>query len=917
MKLFYNPSFTGNAYVDFEKAPVLFDAKIVNTAGLCRIIKLHAGICSEVKDYGTRFVDYYAAMKKFMAKNPENVMAASFEVDKLNTAKKCLEWRDTLAAAGWTVASPAPTERMKVLAGVEEFFHDKSAGEELLDIIAQIEGGCRLPELEIQTSFYYEDFNPAEVRLLKGLIERGVSFSAKEEEQENNNIARIHTVLKGEEGVTLDPNDDSFEIWNFVEKDEAIKYLSLLDANDFDVWINGDNKEFDNWQKLEGKKLSGSEMSGIPQTAELLTIGLTVFERPLNVYNIVEWLNTSINPLPKGLRKKLARTICESGGYYNDACRGTINDYLKIYPDSKKRIEEFLPDINSPYFKETEIGVEAIKTFVQNLRSWCAQKIALNKDEDAAIDQLGYVINQTDTLLLLLDELGSDAIPYSDIELMASVIVNNVTMRQYSAQAGCKNIINSYSDFCDAAEKTIWCDFYQNGNAGKLTYSFLSPLESEKLREFLPLWEKAKEQAYNRKLILTPFSKTRKKLVLVTLDKIGSAPAPKSPLYIQLEKYFANKEKPNDFSKNLLKPFVKEKKLDDSLYKVQKKIDNRMESDQEFVEIKNTDYIKKNWSDHQSSSSLEKLIPYPLDYVIDKYVCFSENDLAELSDTSKTKGNVAHKIIQFLFSPEEDVKDSGTAAYIQKQIDNHFEIIFEKTVQSEGAVLLIKDNKLELQQFKKQLRNSIEELLKGIKENNLHVIACEKPIGYQKARDTKEVLCHGTIGNLDIKGFVDMVLSDQKGNLYIFDFKWTSAPYRYVCKLQENKSVQLCLYKELIAKELKTDVKAVAYFLMPDAQFISTQDLKENTNLKQVFVIPERRNKDLLKEVQHSYDYRKDEIFSGRLEENSGWEKDYISYEQEIEHLELMPMEYYENKQNHTITKNAPYEDIGLIKGRK
>ncbi|WP_039924727.1 hypothetical protein, partial [Treponema sp. JC4] len=610
MKLFYNPSFTGNVYVDLEKSPVLFDAKIVNTAGLCGIIRLHAGICSEVKDYGTRFVDYYAAMKKFMAKNPENVMSASFEVDKLNTAKKCLEWRDTLAAAGWTGDSPAPTERMKVLAGVEEFFHDKSAGEELLELIAQVEGGCRLPELEIQTSSYYEDFNPAEVRLLKALIERGVSFSAKEEESEINNIARIHSVLKGEEGVTLDTNDDSFEIWNFAEKDEAIKYLSLLDANDFDVWINGDNKEFDNWQKLEGKKTSGSEISGIPQTAELLAIGLTIFERPLNIYNIVEWLNTSINPLPEGLRKKIARTICESGGYYNDACRNTINDYLKTYPDSKDKLEKFLPDINSPYFEESDVEVAAIKTFVQNLRAWCTQKISLNKDGDAAIDQLGYVINQADTLLLLLDELGSDAIPYSDIELIASVIATNVTMKQYSAQAGCKNIINSYADFCDAAGKAIWCDFYQNGNAGKLTYSFLSPIEKEAFQETFSLWNTLNERDYLRKLLLTPFAKTKKKLVLVTIDKIGSAPAPKSPVYIQLEKYFADKEKRNDFSKNLLKPFVKEKTLDSALYKSIRKIDNRMESDQEFVEIKNTDFIKDNWSEYQSSTSLESLIPH-------------------------------------------------------------------------------------------------------------------------------------------------------------------------------------------------------------------------------------------------------------------------------------------------------------------
>nr|MCR5766314.1 hypothetical protein [Treponema sp.] len=517
MKLFYNPSFTGNAYVDFEKTPVLFDAKVVNTAGLCGIIRLHAGICSEVKDYGTRFVDYYSAMKKFMAKNPKNTMAASFKIDSLNTAKKCLEWRDTLAAAGWTKASPAPTERMKVLSGVEEFFDDKSAGEELLELIAQVEGGCTLPELEIHTSSYYKDFSPAEVRLLNALIERGVTFKADDKKLESNNISKVLSILEGGKGIKLDSNDESFEIWKFAERDEAIKYLSLLDVSDFDVWINADNKEFDNWQKLEGKKTSGSEISGIPQTAELLAIGLTMFERPLNLYNIVEWLNTSINPLSDYFRKKLAEKICKSGGYYNDGCRAFINKQIEEYPDLNEKIEKFLPDINQPYFEETDVEVAAIKAFVQNIRKWCAQKIALNKVGDAAVDQLGYVINQADTLLLLLEEIGETAIPYSSIEAMSSIIVNNVSMKQYSAQAGCKNIINSYADFCDEADKTIWCDFYQSGDSGKLTYSFLSPIEKEAFQESFSLWDTLKERDYLRKLLLTPFSKTKKKLVLVTI----------------------------------------------------------------------------------------------------------------------------------------------------------------------------------------------------------------------------------------------------------------------------------------------------------------------------------------------------------------------------------------------------------------
>ena len=127
-----------------------------------------------------------------------------------------------------------------------------------------------------------------------------------------------------------------------------------------------------------------------------------------------------------------------------------------------------------------------------------------------------------------------------------------------------------------------------------------------------------------------------------------------------------------------------------------------MESDQEFVEIKNADYIKKNWPDHQSYSSLETLIPHPLDYVISNYAKFTTNDVDAIKDVSTTTGSVAHKIIEILFSPKEGVKDSGTPAYIRKQIDQRFDEVFAQTVQSEGAILLVKENKLELQKFKKQ-----------------------------------------------------------------------------------------------------------------------------------------------------------------------------------------------------------------------
>lgn len=191
MKLFYNPAFTGGAYVDFSKSPVLFDAKLVNTAGLCKVLRLHEGLRSCEKDYGARFVDYYAAMKKFMEKNPGNVFVV-----------------------------------------LKNFLMTNVRAKNFGSLLRRFVVAVRCLSLSL-------------LFLL---------------------ITRIF-VLQGKAGIELDTSDDSFEIWNFAERDEAVKYLSLLDAEDFDVWINADNKEFDNWQKLEGKRLSGSKISGIPHTA--------------------------------------------------------------------------------------------------------------------------------------------------------------------------------------------------------------------------------------------------------------------------------------------------------------------------------------------------------------------------------------------------------------------------------------------------------------------------------------------------------------------------------------------------------------------------------------------------------------------------------------------------------------------------
>ena len=119
------------------------------------------------------------------------------------------------------------------------------------------------------------------------------------------------------------------------------------------------------------------------------------------------------------------------------------------------------------------------------------------------------------------------------------------------------------------------------------------------------------------------------------------------------------------------------------------------------------------------------------------------------------------------------------------------------------------------------------------------------------------------------------------------------------------------MYKELVEQENHRKVKAIAYYLLPLAKFVSTSNLRGAINLSHILTESERAGKDLLKEIQNSYKYRKEEILSGKLEETSGWAKEDITYEQQRDDLGLLPMDYYDN------AKTGPYNPIAVIKGRK
>ena len=234
-----------------------------------------------------------------------------------------------------------------------------------------------------------------------------------------------------------------------------------------------------------------------------------------------------------------------------------------------------------------------------------------------------------------------------------------------------------------------------------------------------------------------------------------------------------------------------------------------------YVTFNALDKIK--WPNHESYSSLENLIYHPLDYFMSSILNLYPVGVAEMNKISSTMGTVAHRAIEVIFSKKSDVEGSGTPEYIENILKERGDEIIEDVIKEKGAILLIDENKNQTLIFKNELKECLKKLLEVIKENSLVVYATENRFsGVDVALKD----------NTPINGSVDMVLENRDGDLYIFDFKWSSFFSYYRDRICENLSIQLELYKRVLEKETNKKVVVVAYVLLPSLSIFTSSDLK-------------------------------------------------------------------------------------------
>ena len=683
-----------------------------------------------------------------------------------------------------------------------------------------------------------------------------------------------------ENSVTLKPDDDSFLVYEFDDEHSANEYLSFNKMDDIDVWINPDNKQMDNWLYRMGQPLTGSSSSvGRPQILELFRMGISLFRSPLDIRILVAWLQAGNHPLPPSFRNDLVWTVMRTGGYRNAYCGKIVKDYIDgvyVYLDDEQKklsVEEqnslrkkgekerrelvgiFLPpDKDAP--EEDEVDVEMLRKFATRLGGWAKSQMTLSlKKADGQIlaEQYSQLCSRAEALCKLLDTLGgSKKVKSGTLDAWIRIICKmdeggSVTF----AEQGCRDVISGPEKILSCAGKTLWMNM-EVADRPSDPLDFLYPSELRELEDLklLPYrWEEEMRDAWRWNSLLTPFLRTRGRLVLVRCLHREGTSAQKPPLIVRLERQISN------FGDIVRHPQIEDKVEVTPLEKPVPK-----------GEMTAAPVDKSLFPGYCSVTSLDKLIFHPFEYLMESVLTIKPE--AALSKVNIVKGNVAHGVIEALFAPRNG-KTTATAAEIEARINKEYGGVFNRLVEGEGAVLKLKEKRFECGVFRERLRSCLDSLVAILEVNGLAVVECE----------------HSLPPSDGMGGRLDMVLEDGGHNPVVVDFKWSSSKDKYSDLLKKNRAVQLEAYRYLLQKEKKMEVKRVGYYIMPEARLYSKEDFIGDRCTKVTPV----SYASIIQQLLNSIKYRLDQLRSGTVE-MQGTFKD-LQYVKDTVTKDLLPLE--------------------------
>lgn len=884
MIIYFNQSYTSRPYVNYDKEQLLGNI-ICGPDGLLNFMMQYGAVAMDHKvSAQERQVVYYTNMKKRISKN--DIFYNSFSIDPMSASNNILAWRDLLVAVGWNLQYDGDSERLKFICAMEPHNFPHSSADDWAEILRLSHSRMLLPpQSKIVVTQHKEMLEPKFVALFDAQQKLGVKVEYKPivESYADGNLSKLQKYILSVQGQFIDGailqnntekievscDDSSIEVMRFESEDEALRYVATLQPQSGTLYLCQQPKRFDNTLRLLGCPTSGSKMEcGMSQVLRLFTVGNGLFEYPLNINRVLAWLNASICPIRSKLRRALADVITSSGGVFNQQWNEIVGSYFNDIEDEQERNSQRADfDIFMPVPTRECIDVEALVTFNKKLSKW-AIRLANSKFQLETVirDQLLQLSEYCNLLIALALEEKVNNIKFLQLQRWCQNIVSTESCQLYPAEIGAADVVTECGDIHSIADSLVWfcaCDKEDN----KYPYEFLNVEEYDNLKDSgVYLYDRNFHGQKSHYTMARALLNSRK-VTIIEAKAMSDGALKRHPQILQLEQLF------QDGFKNILR---KGQISEEYLFK-QELVDNGIADDQAEIRLEDGVELHQRWENgsDESYSSIDKLIQHPFDYVCRYNAKISDIEYPSSKDLNKTLGNVAHRIIEKVFTAKSK-EEQG------RLINEDYDRIFNESVDEVGLLLRSAEFTFDYNLIYDKMRPALRKLQELMIVEGLEVQDCEYNFNGIPWTEAGE--------NVTLGSRVDMLFTDRNGDKVIFDFKWRQNKKKYVKFVEENTALQLSIYRYLAQQTFGKDVKVrVAYVVLPSVEIISAD------HFESAVAIATQNDFDNVVRASNSYRLRWQQLQEGRIECVEGKEdaeSEYVLKQQEKSSL-YYPLERY------------------------
>lgn len=840
MKVYFSPWFSAHPYMQRKEGTIRFNEKVTGPTGLLSVLQELAGVHHEPVSAQQRSVLYCNNMKACIKEG--DLFYKSFKLDPLGVSNRLLVWRDTLVAAGWDIKGSVPMASAKLdfIRRMEPENFPMVECDMWLEILKLAQGGAfEGADLELKVATPKEVTPPFYNRLIDALQHSGIKCRYTED-KDGVKVMLAFFMHYGRFVPTLRTRE-------FENEDEMLRY-AVSNMNEWDLVICEDSKRLDNMQKLMGLPTSGSDLGmSEPQILQLFKLGNSLFKYPCSYTSLLGWLNAPKSPL-KGLGWWLARGVISSGGIFNEAweeAKGNFNSKDEKN-DAEKIIEEFLP-----IPKSGEILVDEVVEFNRRLGKWAASLSKMVEDGDEKA-QYTLLAESCRAMCEVLQDVG-DVISQEDVARYMSRVAIKYRGKHCEAQTGCTTVIADPGDIFERGSKVLWLGLYDSQHH-KYIYDFLTDGEIKELMEIgVMLYTREQDAKYLWYRQTLPIVMSGK-IELAVPKKVNGSSVIEHPVMTYMKYQTINDRFTyadlSRVSGSCISKKAKMKEVD--VLSVGSSLD-----EDNFICLDSN--VKLQRREVESASSLEKLINYPFDYVMEYCLGIKDKEIADPNNLTNVQGTVYHRFIEKLFKDGDSIRSIKVVKDMVASAQQ-IEVLFEECIDECGMILREPRCVSQYLEIKEQILLNIGVLLDIIEKNRLSVVGVEV-----KYDDVAFVKYNGE--DIKLRGSVDMLLEDSQGGKVIFDFKYSKGS-SFSALLKKNKSVQLAVYKHF----LKTTNVRAAYIFLKGMTGVSTDDFD--------FYIQKLEPKeavDMMQYVKDEYVVRWNQLDEGKID-CSGDEYEYSKY---------------------------------------